>query len=200
MTLTMVRTKNRSNGFPSRNRNRNRNQNQNQIKNNNNDRAKMTTKKLLVFSVYIIIIYYVYTQIHSSFIIFEVNVGNDNPIVTIRNTTANDYLNIVNDNGYDDKDQTFSACLLWMDDNFRLDEWLAYHFYLLKLRYAVINIDPNSKTSPMDIINRWNNNNYHHINMTIVTMTDTDYIKPKEYEDKINNWLLAQSVPKATTL
>ena len=51
-----------------------------------------------------------------------------------------------NNNKEHDKEDSFSACLLWMDDNFRLEEWLAYHYYILKLRYVVINIDPNSKT------------------------------------------------------
>jgi hypothetical protein len=32
---------------------------------------------------------------------------------------------------------TFSACFMWMDDNFRLYEWMAYHYYMLHLRYVV---------------------------------------------------------------
>ena len=87
-----------------------------------------------------------------------------------------------------DSTEHFSACILWMDDNHRLEEWLAYHYYLLELRYVVINIDANSKTSPNAIIDRWNNNGYHNLNMTIVTMNETDYILPHEYKtytDKI---------------
>jgi hypothetical protein len=33
---------------------------------------------------------------------------------------------------------TFSSCLLVMDDNHRLTEWLAYHYHVLPLRYMVV--------------------------------------------------------------
>jgi len=80
---------------------------------------------------------------------------------------------------------SFSACILWMDDNHRLEEWLAYHYFALNLRYVVLNIDPNSKGSPQSIIDRWNGHDLEgaqkldsrlNINMTIVTMTDADYL------------------------
>jgi len=87
----------------------------------------------------------------------------------------------------EDEDDSFSACILWMDDNHRLEEWLAYHYYLLKLRYVVINIDPSSKTSPNAIIDRWNDHeNKYNLNMTIVTMTNSDYmLKHQNWLDKI---------------
>jgi hypothetical protein len=50
---------------------------------------------------------------------------------------------------------SFSACVLVMDDNHRLVEWLAYHYHVLPLRYLVIAVDPRSKTSPTLILNRW---------------------------------------------
>ena len=78
----------------------------------------------------------------------------------------------------DTDEDSFSACILWMDDNHRLEEWLAYHYYLLKLRYVVINIDPWSRTSPKSIIDRWNDNeNKYNLNMTIVVMNDKDYVE-----------------------
>mmetsp|Transcript_37745 Transcript_37745/g.42252 ORF Transcript_37745/g.42252 Transcript_37745/m.42252 type:complete len:538 (-) Transcript_37745:134-1747(-) len=81
------------------------------------------------------------------------------------------------------QDGSFSACILWMDDNHRLDEWLAYHYYLLKLRYVVLNIDPFSRTSPQPIIDRWNDKeNKHNLNMTIVTTKDSDYIRNYDKE------------------
>ena len=49
----------------------------------------------------------------------------------------------------------FSACLLVMDENHRLPEWLAYHYYMLPLRHLVLLVDPRSETSPMDIVHRW---------------------------------------------
>ena len=51
----------------------------------------------------------------------------------------------------------FSACLLIRDDNALLNEWIAYHYHTLKLRYLVIATDPNSATSPSSILQRWEN-------------------------------------------
>ena len=39
-------------------------------------------------------------------------------------------------------DEAFSACMLVMDDNHRLTEWLAYHYHVLPLRYLVVAVDP----------------------------------------------------------
>lgn len=49
-----------------------------------------------------------------------------------------------------------AACLLVMDDNHRLIEWLAYHYHTLPLRYLVIAVDPRSQTQPDKILQRWN--------------------------------------------
>jgi hypothetical protein len=49
----------------------------------------------------------------------------------------------------------FSACLLVMDDNPRLAEWLAYHYHVLPLRYLIVAVDPRSQTSPTMFFNRW---------------------------------------------
>jgi hypothetical protein len=50
---------------------------------------------------------------------------------------------------------TFSACLMWMDDNFRLYEWMAYHYYMMNLRFVVIHPDPKSQTSPQPVLDLW---------------------------------------------
>jgi hypothetical protein len=72
---------------------------------------------------------------------------------------------------------SFSACILWMDDNYRLDEWLAYHYYVMTLRYVVVNVDPRSRTSPQPIVDRWNDaGDKYRLGMTIVTMTDAEYV------------------------
>ncbi len=102
--------------------------------------------------------------------------------------------NVVNDKTHHktkhNDESSFSACILWMDDNHRLEEWLAYHYYLLKLRYVVLNIDPWSKTSPQPIIDRWNDKeNKYNLNMTIVVMNDKDFVtnytaKIKEIESE----------------
>jgi hypothetical protein len=54
-----------------------------------------------------------------------------------------------------DSSNSFSACLLVMDDNHRLVEWLAYHYYLLPLRHLIILPDSKSRTSPNEILDRW---------------------------------------------
>lgn len=69
-------------------------------------------------------------------------------------------------NGHD----TFSACLLVMDDNHRLMEWMAYHYHVLPLRYLIVATDPRSITSPTAILNRWRRQGVH-----IVQWNDTDF-------------------------
>lgn len=65
--------------------------------------------------------------------------------------------------------QSFSACLLVMDDNHRLDEWIAYHWYVLPLRYLVIAVDPHSNTSPTAVLNKWRRY------MNIIEWTDSNF-------------------------
>lgn len=71
------------------------------------------------------------------------------------------------------KDPSFSACVLIMDENHRLPEWLAYHYYALKLRYVVAAIDPRSKTSPAPIFDMWRDR----LNVTIVEWTDVNFTR-----------------------
>ncbi|KAL7579120.1 hypothetical protein ACA910_019150 [Epithemia clementina (nom. ined.)] len=51
--------------------------------------------------------------------------------------------------------ESFSACLLINDENHRLPEWIAYHYFMLPLRHLVIMVDPRSRTFPGDIVDRW---------------------------------------------
>jgi hypothetical protein len=55
----------------------------------------------------------------------------------------------------DVSDEHFSACLLVMDDNHYLIEWLAYHYHSLPLRRLIIASDPRSRTSPTEILSRY---------------------------------------------
>ena len=57
--------------------------------------------------------------------------------------------------------ESFSACLLVMDDNHRLSEWLAYHYFVLKLRTLIITTDPKSQTSPTIILDKWRAHGMH---------------------------------------
>jgi hypothetical protein len=51
--------------------------------------------------------------------------------------------------------ETFASCILVMDDNHRLIEWLAYHYHTMPLRRLIVMADPRSKTSPLPVLNRW---------------------------------------------
>eukprot|EP00560_Eucampia_antarctica_P007899 CAMPEP_0197825672 /NCGR_PEP_ID=MMETSP1437-20131217/2716_1 /TAXON_ID=49252 ORGANISM="Eucampia antarctica, Strain CCMP1452" /NCGR_SAMPLE_ID=MMETSP1437 /ASSEMBLY_ACC=CAM_ASM_001096 /LENGTH=771 /DNA_ID=CAMNT_0043425775 /DNA_START=130 /DNA_END=2442 /DNA_ORIENTATION=+ len=51
--------------------------------------------------------------------------------------------------------ETFASCILVMDDNHRLIEWLAYHYHTMPLRRLIVMTDPRSKTSPLSVLNRW---------------------------------------------
>ena len=76
-----------------------------------------------------------------------------------------------------------AACLLVMDDNHLLIEWLAYNYHTLPLRYLVIAVDPRSKTRPTAILDRWRNNNANNNNLTIVEWKDdADYMSTQELE------------------
>ena len=50
---------------------------------------------------------------------------------------------------------TISACLLVRDDNDIMNEWLAYHYHVLKLRRLIVAVDPHSETSPAGVLNKW---------------------------------------------
>lgn len=50
---------------------------------------------------------------------------------------------------------SFSSCLVFMDDNHWLIEWIAYHYHVLPLRHLVLVVDPRSHTSPTRVLDRW---------------------------------------------
>ena len=66
--------------------------------------------------------------------------------------------NIVYNNSsqrYDEQSDGTSACLLIMDSNHLLIEWLAYHYHVLRLRHLIVAVDPRSTTTPAYILQRW---------------------------------------------
>ena len=81
----------------------------------------------------------------------------------------------------DTEEDSFSACLLVMDDNHRLTEWISYHYYVMNLRYLVIAVDPHSRTSPDSLLQRWNQTDPASSkekafpSLMIETWTDTDF-------------------------
>jgi len=50
---------------------------------------------------------------------------------------------------------SFGGCLMIMDDNHFLVEWLAYHWHVLPLRHLFVLLDEKSQTSPLGIFDRW---------------------------------------------
>jgi hypothetical protein len=57
-----------------------------------------------------------------------------------------------------------SACLLVMDENFRLQEWLAYAYFTLRLNYVVVTVDPRSMYKPTEKLDIFRKE----LNMTII--------------------------------
>lgn len=78
-------------------------------------------------------------------------------------------------------DQAFGGCMLVMDDNHRLTEWLAYHYHVLPLDYLVVATDPNSRTSPKRIFDQWRG-----YGMTILEWNNTDIYRGPGVEDYLN--------------
>jgi hypothetical protein len=52
-------------------------------------------------------------------------------------------------------DASIGMCVLMKDDNHWLIEWLAFHYHVLPLRDLVVVRDPQSRTSPQEIFDRW---------------------------------------------
>jgi hypothetical protein len=71
-------------------------------------------------------------------------------------------------------EQFSSACLLIMDDNHWLVEFLAYHYFTLNLREIIVTTDPRSRTSPESVLDRWKDR----INITV--WNDTNVMGGKE--------------------
>jgi len=49
----------------------------------------------------------------------------------------------------------FGACLMIMDDNHFLVEWLAYNWFVLPLKHLIVFVDDKSRYSPLKIFERW---------------------------------------------
>ena len=92
-----------------------------------------------------------------------------------------------------DYDNSFSACLMIMDENHRLPEWLAYHYYMMPLRHVVLLVDPRSETSPMDIVQRWR----PFIKIDVWNFTDLHQYKPQSKKHaNLDSWERHRRVQK----
>jgi hypothetical protein len=67
---------------------------------------------------------------------------------------------------------SFSACLITMDDNHFLIEWLAYHWHTLPFRRLIVAVDPRSRYSPTPILDRYQQLGL----MEITEWTDKDFM------------------------
>ena len=76
------------------------------------------------------------------------------------------------------EDASFSACLLIRDDNEILSEWIAYHYFSLKLRNLIVAVDPFSVESPSEILQRWSNST----DLRVREWHDEDYMPAKFLE------------------
>ncbi|KAL3933027.1 MAG: hypothetical protein SGBAC_010574 [Bacillariaceae sp.] len=68
-----------------------------------------------------------------------------------------------------------SACLLVMDDNHYLIEWIAYHYHVANLRNLIIVSDEHSMTSPYPVLERWKGR------MDILQWRDEHYMNATEF-------------------
>jgi stalled ribosome alternative rescue factor ArfA len=68
-----------------------------------------------------------------------------------------------------DPSESLSSCLVVMDDNHRLPEWLAYNYFAMNMRHLVILSDPASRESPTNVLDPWREL------ITIEEWTEEDY-------------------------
>ena len=89
-------------------------------------------------------------------------------------------------------DDGIAVCLLIMDDNHFLIEWLAFHFYFLPLKRLIVAIDPKSRTSPKRILDRYQSRGL----IEITTWNDADFFPANEslrlQHDKVKLYLARQ--------
>lgn len=98
------------------------------------------------------------------------------------------------DNG-EISEEPFSACLLTMDDNHFLIEWLAYHYHVLPLRHLIVAVDPKSMTSPSSIFDRWRQHG-----MEIEEWSDKDFGFDLKEEDMVSDDILKTQDSQSTGL
>jgi len=77
--------------------------------------------------------------------------------------------------------RSFSACLLVKDDNHLLDEWIAYHYHTLPLRHLVVAVDPDSITTPKDLLKKWEK----FTELETMLWTDRDYRSAEDLTETV---------------
>ena len=73
----------------------------------------------------------------------------------------------------DVKEDGSAFCLLIKDDNDLLSEWIAYHYHVFNMRRLIVAMDPTSKTSPLDVLQKYDAN-FSDLHYTL--LNDDDYM------------------------
>ena len=81
------------------------------------------------------------------------------------------------------EEEGISACLLVNDENPRLPEWIAYHYYMLPLRSLIVAIDPSSRSSPTTILDRWKRT----MKLNVKLWSDVNFMPLRNHGDGICN-------------
>jgi len=90
---------------------------------------------------------------------------------------------------------SFGGCLMIMDDNHFLVEWLAYNWFVLPLRHLTVMVDPKSRTSPVEIFHRWKK--YMKIDIVNWTYPEELGIPIRLFNLTSRNYTAAEPVNKA---
>lgn len=69
--------------------------------------------------------------------------------------------------------ESFAACILVLDQNHRLTEWIAYHYFALPLRTLIIAYDPKNTVRATELLERWKDV------IEIIEWDDKDYLPAK---------------------
>jgi hypothetical protein len=85
---------------------------------------------------------------------FECASIENTPTTTISNSNINSRISELAQNSVEPS-ETLSSCLLIMDDNHRLPEWLAYHYFTMNMRHLVVLSDPAGRESPTRVLDPW---------------------------------------------
>ena len=89
-------------------------------------------------------------------------------------------------------------CLLIKDDNDILPEWVAYHYHVFQMRRLIVAVDPDSKTSPLDVLQGWIEN-FDYFGLDVTIWNDEDYTPEFFYKTKDYS-KLPNSVKKSVVL
>jgi len=89
-------------------------------------------------------------------------------------------------------------CLLVRDDNDIIPEWIAYHYHVFRMRRLIVAMDPDSKTSPLEVLKPWASKTSHegHFRLNFTLWNDEDYTPWWFHGDKKDYTKIPNSVGK----